>query len=141
MIVLDASVLIKVLLPGRNEEQDVVRALDLWHIVSTGRIEIGLPPHWPAEIATVLTRLSPTTALDDVQDLIAMAIPVLGDSDVFRLACHLSLELDHHVFDTLYHAVALQSADGVLVTADERYFRKAQPVGRIIRLAEYEVDE
>jgi hypothetical protein len=33
------------------------------------------------------------------------------------------IETDHHLFDTLYHAVALEHGDAVLVTADDRYRR------------------
>jgi len=41
------------------------------------------------------------------------------------------------VFDTMYHAVALSRPDALLVTADERYWRAARGVGRIVRLADF----
>jgi predicted nucleic acid-binding protein len=61
---------------------------------------------------------------------------VLDDSaSVMRLAIELSAELDHHLFDTLYHALALDA--GIpLVTADTRYHRKAAHLGRIVLLSE-----
>lgn len=41
------------------------------------------------------------------------------------------------MFDTLYHAIALEHPDVVLVTADERYWRAAHTQGRIVRLADF----
>jgi len=46
----------------------------------------------------------------------------------------LAVELNQHVFDTLYHAVALESAGCTLITGDLRYLRKASPYGRIAAL-------
>ena len=85
----------------------------------------------------MLSRLSPSTAELDVLDLWAMEAPVLATANVYLVASQLAIELQHHLFDTLYHAVALEADDAVLVTADERYYRKAQARGRIVRLAEY----
>jgi predicted nucleic acid-binding protein len=47
---------------------------------------------------------------------------------VYLSACELARSLGQHVFDTLYHAVALETPSAMLVTADERYYHKA--VGR-----------
>jgi predicted nucleic acid-binding protein len=52
-------------------------------------------------------------------------------------AIELARQLDHHVFDTLYHAVALSIPGAVLVTADRRYFAKAQHLGQIAWLADF----
>ena len=43
----------------------------------------------------------------------------------------------HHLFDTLYHAVAMQNPDATLVTADRRYYDKARSEGQIIMLADW----
>lgn len=48
----------------------------------------------------------------------------------------LAIDLKHHLFDTLYHAVALTHSDAVRVTADESYYRKARAMGRIVHLAD-----
>jgi predicted nucleic acid-binding protein len=52
-------------------------------------------------------------------------------------AIELAPQLDHHLFDTLYHAVALSVPGAVLVTADRRYFDKARDLGHIVWLAEF----
>jgi predicted nucleic acid-binding protein len=66
-----------------------------------------------------------------------MELPTLDEPENYFRACDLAADLDHHVFDTLYHAVALSLADGRLVTADERYWRKARRIGQIERLRDY----
>jgi hypothetical protein len=38
--------------------------------------------------------------------------------------------LPAHLFDTLYHAVALSVPGAVLVTADRRYFAKAEHLAK-----------
>jgi predicted nucleic acid-binding protein len=48
----------------------------------------------------------------------------------------LAIDLHHHLFDTLYHAVALET-ESVLVTADGRYLAKARDLGQIMHLAEW----
>ena len=55
-----------------------------------------------------------------------------------KRAADLSIELNHHLFDTLYHAVALEEG-ATLVTADEVYFAKATGLGNIQRLADFAV--
>jgi hypothetical protein len=47
------------------------------------------------------------------------------------------LRLNHHLFDTLYHAVGLQAPNATLITADERYYRKAEPLGHIVLLEDF----
>lgn len=136
-IVADASVAIKWLLPQRHDESDWERALGMLQGIKTEQIELRQPPHWLAEVAAVVTRLSPATALEDISDLYAMDIPVVQSAEVYATACALSRDLDHHLFDTLYHAVALCLDGAVLVTADERYYRKASRRGRVKLLREY----
>ena len=58
-------------------------------------------------------------------------------STVYQKACELSASLNQHLFDTLYHAVAMTELRAMLVTADEHYYRKAHNAGRIVRLKEY----
>jgi predicted nucleic acid-binding protein len=134
-IVVDASVAIKWLLPGREDEGDSDRALALLSRIRDGSLDIIQPPHWLAEIAAVLARLSPRTVNDDVADLYALELPVLDTPGMYLAACALARSLGHHLFDTLYHAVALEIAGASLVTADERYYRKASASGSIILLS------
>lgn len=57
-----------------------------------------------------------------------------------EVAAVLARQLDHRLFDTLYHALALDTpGDAVLVTADRRYFAKARHLGRIAWLADFQL--
>jgi predicted nucleic acid-binding protein len=85
----------------------------------------------------VLARLSPQTAVEDVLMLRALEIPTTDEAEVLRRACTLAIDIGQHLFDTLYHAVALETEDAVLITADERYWRSAQAAGRVVPLREW----
>lgn len=48
-----------------------------------------------------------------------------------------SMRYQHHLFDTLYHAVALHTPGAVLITADARYYAKARLEGQISLLEDF----
>jgi len=133
-VVADASVMVKWLLPSGALEVGSDKAIALLSAVREGTIELIEPPHWLAEVAAVLARLSPQTLADDVADLYAMELPVLDTPGMYMTACELARNLGQHVFDTLYHAVALEMPSAMLITADERYYRKAFKRGSILLL-------
>ena len=137
--VLDASVLIKWLLADPEREPDTLRAAALMSAVGNGAIDILQPVHWLIEVGAVLARLSPETASDDLVTLRAMEIPTSDELSVLRRGCDLAIATRHHLFDTLYHAVALEHDDAILVTADEQYYRKARDLGRMQLLSDWVV--
>jgi predicted nucleic acid-binding protein len=132
--VLDASVIAKWLLRSPDDEPDTAEALALMDAVAAGQVEVLQPPHWLAEVAAVMARLSPATLAADIPDLYALDFDVAESLAIYRRAARLAIDLNQHLFDTLYHAVALESAGRTLVTADERYLRKARAVGRVVSL-------
>jgi predicted nucleic acid-binding protein len=138
IVVLDASVFVKWLLQDQEREADTDQATAVVEAVVTGCIAAVQPVHWLAEVGGVMARLSPKTAEDDVALLQALGLSVSDEPAVLRRACRLAIELKHHLFDTFYHAVALEVEDATLVTADRRYLKKARRVGRIIDLAEWQ---
>jgi predicted nucleic acid-binding protein len=101
-----------------------------------GREPVLQPVHWLVEVGAVLARLSPETAEDDLVMLQALELPVDDSPTVLGRACRLAIDLEQHLFDTLYHAVALELPDATLVTADDRYLRAAAQHGRILRLSD-----
>jgi hypothetical protein len=72
------------------------------------------------------------SASEDVELLLAMQFPTSDGPNVLLRATALAIETDYHLFDTLYHAVALEHDDAVLVTADDRYRRKAEHHGMAV---------
>ena len=135
-LVVDASVIVKWALPDRDGEGEVEAATSLLDQVCDDRVTVLQPPHWLAEVAAVLVRLAPERASQAVGLLYALELPATDDPEVHALACDLSRRLGHHLFDTLYHSVALHAGDARLVTADQHYLRKARALGSIVSLAE-----
>jgi predicted nucleic acid-binding protein len=137
IIVLDASVILKWLIEDPLREPDTDKASVLVESIVKGELEILQPVHWLAEVAAVVARLSPSTAIRDVAWLAALELPSSDDPNVIVRATKLAIETGSHLFDTLYHAVALEHEDATLVTADDRYIAKAGRFGRIATLHEW----
>jgi predicted nucleic acid-binding protein len=136
-LVVDASVVIKWLLADPLRETETTQAERVMAWVLESRDRILQPAHWLIETAAVLARLSPATVVDDVMMLRALDLPIDDGPAVLGRACRLSIDLRQHLFDTLYHAVALETPATTLVTADERYLAAVAGVGRIMPLAEW----
>ena len=88
------------------EEQDAEVANAFLKAYAAGRHELLAPSHFQAEMCAVFAREAPDTMGDLLSDLLNLAIPVRGDAAIYARAMQLSRDLDHHLFDTLYHAVA-----------------------------------
>ncbi len=136
-LVLDASVIVKWIFADRADEDYSLQALQILQLIKETRIAVVQPPHWLAEVAAVTVRIQPQRAAHTVPLLHVLAFPLSAAVEVYQKACELSTSLNQHLFDTLYHAVALTEPNATLVTADEQYYRKAHKVGRIVRLKEY----
>lgn len=134
--VLDASVIVKWFLPDPRQEPHADQALALLEDLKAGRVAAEQPPHWLAEVAAVITRLRPEIAETAIELLDAMELPVTGDMMSLKRASQLSRELNHHLFDTLYHAVAFECGC-TLITADDHYFRKASRLGNLMALEDW----
>ena len=137
-VVIDASVVIKWLLQDPEREAGTDKATHLMEVVIKGEQPVLQPTHWLAEVGAVLARESPSTAADDVTMLNALELPATDEPLVLRRGVELAIELKQHLFDTFYHAVALEHADSVLITADERYLLAARAKGRIVGLMDWE---
>jgi len=138
-LVVDASVALKWFFADRHNEAQIERALAIFDALDAGTVQIIQPPHFVAEMAAVLSREKGPAAMADLEDLQALDWQVLETPELYREAMRLSDALDHHLFDTLYHAVALCWPETVLVTADRRYVRKAMGLNRICLLEDLEL--
>ncbi len=136
-LVVDASVVVKWLLADPDREDDTNQAERLMAFVLGGGEAILQPAHWLIEVSAVLARMSPVTAVDDVERLQALELPIADGAAVLARACRLAIDLEQHLFDTLYHAVALEIPSAMLVTADEKYLAASARLGSIMPLAEW----
>lgn len=139
-LVLDASVALKWFFCDRPDEPDADTAAEILKAYVTGLHELLAPPHFMVEMCAVLAREAPDTVDTNLRDLLDLAIPVRDDAQVYSRAIHLSRDLGHRLFDTLYHAVALETEGAVLVTADQNYLTQAQSAGRIRLLRHWGVE-
>ncbi|MBZ4212351.1 MAG: PIN domain-containing protein [Comamonadaceae bacterium] len=137
--VVDASVAVKWFLYGRTDEQQADLALRLLEQSVRGFLPLVQPPHFVAEVAAVLARLKSTDAPDDLIDLLEIRHRTLANLETYATALDLATRYQHHLFDTLYHAVALHTPGAVLITADERYYSKARSEGQITLLADFKL--
>jgi predicted nucleic acid-binding protein len=135
--VVGASVAVKWALPIQDGETYQEQGLALLKAIQQGKRQVLQPPHWLAEVGAVLTRLAPKQSLCMLQTFLAMGLPITMEWNVYEQACRLAVELNHHLFDTLYHAVALHVPDTLFITADTPYFRKAAKLGHIIELKNF----
>ncbi len=140
--VVDASVAVKWFVDGdwALREDHLEPALAILRASSEARLEFLQPPHFLAEVAAVLARIKPDTATRDIDNLATLDITWAEPTQACGPAIDLACQLDHHLFDTLYHALALSTPGAVLVTADRRYFDKARGLGQIAWLPEFRVD-
>lgn len=138
-VVVDASVAIKWFVRGdwAEREDHVDTALALLRAIWAGRVVMHQPPHFAAEVAAVLARLDPPQVARNAERLSLMDIRYAAPTEHLGTALDLSLRLDHHLLDTLYHAVALDTPEALLITADRRYFDKAASRGRIVWLPDW----
>lgn len=139
--VIDASVVVKWIFPDNLEENNSSQAVNLLKTIQQGSCKIFQPPHWLAEAAAVIVRLQPKIAEESIELLSALEFPIIAETEVYQLACELSERYNHHLFDTLYHAVAIYRGNMQFITADEQYYRKAAKQGSILRLADFSVFE
>jgi predicted nucleic acid-binding protein len=137
-LVIDASVAVKWFFHNKPGEQDVKPALAILDALQNGQVAAIQPPHWLVETMSVLTREAPPFAEEALEVLEALALPIAAETRMFRAGANLSHQLKHHLFDTLYHAVALEHG-ATLVTADDVYFGKALRFGDIQLLINFKV--
>lgn len=137
ILVLDASVVIKWFFRDDPNEQHAQQALQILSAVGTGEVKLVQPPHFMAEVSAVLAREKPAQVQTDIADLLNMEWRISDSAATYKTAISLAVSLNHHLFDTFYHAVALHQPDASLVTADVRYYNKAKDAGSIILLENF----
>lgn len=136
-VVIDASVAVKWTHPDPEVEADLDQAARMLEAIKEGSIEVLQPPHWLLETLAVIARLRPDAADAALGLLDALELPVDDRFEVLERAGRLAVQLPHHLFDTLYHAVALEH-DALLVTADGAYQSKARGLGNITHLSQWQ---
>lgn len=136
-VVVDASTLLKWVLPARDET-DVPQANAIATAALAGRLTLRVPDLWYYEAGNILARQVPEQADALLRHLDDLLRPWTSRLTVAMQTLALDLARRHGVtfYDASYHALALAS-NGVLVTADARYLGKAGSSGGILLLADW----
>jgi len=132
-LVLDASVVVKWFEADNPEEEHVDGAMAIFDRVQRGEDDVIQPVHWCAEVMAVIARKQPGRVETAAQLLHLVDFTVADSWALYERAAALSVAYEHHLFDTLYHAVALENG-AELVTADRKYYNKASELGGIVLL-------
>ncbi len=136
IVIPDASVLLKWVLPG-DDEQDGDAALSLRDEAVSGSVELVVPQLWLYEVGNTLARRFPDQAGELLASLTDFGLTE-ARLDVRWRTQALSLAVAYEVafYAAAYHAVALVHG-GVFVTADERYVARASQAGSVSTLRQW----
>lgn len=137
VVVPDASVILKWVLPDPTGEQDMESALHLRDSAVNGKISIKVPSLWLYEVGNTLTRRFADRAQDLLDALVAFDLDESGmHSEWLDQTITLTRRYNVTFYDAVYHALALVEK-GVFVTADAKYVRKAGKAGAVVALKEW----
>jgi predicted nucleic acid-binding protein len=136
LVVPDASVLLKWVLPEEGEPW-VGEALRLRDDFETGRADFLVPSLWYYEAGNVLALHYAESAADRLAVLVGLRLSVAEPNEMWCVKT-LDLAKTHGVtfYDASYHALAILH-NGVFVTSDEKYLRKASAAGYILHLKDW----
>ncbi len=134
-VVVDASVAIKWLIPATAEPQTGV-AVALFRQLAGDPALALQPPHWITEVLGVAVRIDPAAVTEHVRVLHDLEFATDDRAEIYLRAADLAISLRQHIFDTMYHAVAMEN-NAVLITADERYYTRAAALGNIMLLSHW----
>lgn len=132
----DASVLLKWAFTSPGEE-DSDKALDFLHAWLEGRIDIHLPQLWCFEVGNVVMMKNPEAASEIMTIFLGYQFNEVRNSTELCTQTF-SLMKKHKVtfYDAVYHAAAILT-NGILITADEAYCKKAGNSGHVMRLKDW----
>ena len=134
LIIPDASVLLKWVLP-RQHEDSVEQALAIAKGFADNHIRLLLPTLWVYEVGNVLALKQPAIAEEQLLRLRQMVMPeVTPNEQTIREAIRLVADKRVSFYDAIYHAIAIAS-QGIFVTADDKYVRAVGEGPHVMLLA------
>ena len=139
VVVPDASVILKWVLPDPAGEDDLEAALRLRDAATSRKIRLRVPSLWLYEAGNTLARRFPKRAAETLRLLVAFNLEEsIPDNRWLAQAIELTQRYGVTFYDAAYHALALVEK-GVFVTADQKYVRRAGKAGRVVTLKEWSV--
>jgi predicted nucleic acid-binding protein len=140
VVVPDASVLLKWVVPSRDE-RDADRALLLRSAIADEHVRALVPALWLYEVGNTAARRFPAHAQQWLSAMVKFGLQEAQPSERWlATVLDLTSRYDTTFYDAAYHATALVHG-GVLVTADSRSIKLAQKQGAIISLTDWQPPE
>jgi predicted nucleic acid-binding protein len=135
VIVPDASVLLKWSLDSPAEkDQEKARAIRQGWLA--GRHRIVLPSIWGYEVGNILGRKQARLARELLEIYFGYGFEEERAADLYERAFDIMNAIEVTFYDAAYHAVALKHR-GIYISADDKYVRKAFPLGHVIALRDW----
>ena len=135
-VVLDASVLLKWVLPPANEAH-VEQALAVQQAIANEEINGCVPTLWFYEVANTLARQLPRSAPLLLDQLRAFDLDEIGmDAELQRIGLMLVRDYGVTFYDASYHAIAIAHG-GVFVTSDARHIERTRAAGHVAHLMDW----
>jgi predicted nucleic acid-binding protein len=111
-------------------------SLDLLAQVRAKQVHIAQPAFWRAHVAALVLRKRGVDVPETVETLLDVPTRDQRDADVLHLATDIAIATHAELFDTLYHAAAINK--GIeLVTANSSYVERAGHLGHIRLLSDW----
>lgn len=138
IVVPDASVILKRVLEKEHEPEQA-HVLKLQDAVLAERVEIRLPTLWRYEVGNVLGLKQPAMAMELMSALLAYDFNEVPLRTEYALAVleHMREVKGVTFYDSAYHVLALR-AEGLYLTSDAAYVKRAKRKGHVALLAEWE---
>ena len=137
-VVPDASVLLKWAFQS-SDEPDSDRAMALLHTWMDGRVEIVLPKLWCFEVGNVLMMKMPDLAPQLMEIFIGYRFREMDTTaELCKETLRLMKKFRVTFYDAVYHAVAGMN-EGILLTADESYWKKTRDEKNVKRLRDWKI--
>ena len=137
LIIVDASVLLKWVLPAEREEY-AAKALAIRKAFEDARLDLILPSLWFYEVGNILAIKYPSDAANRLGSLVRMRIPEARPNMRWRnRILELVSSCKVTFYDASYHALAIVN-DGVFITADEKYLDKIGESNHVLHLKEWQ---
>lgn len=136
LIVPDASVLLKWVLPS-EDEPDTDRALQLRTCILEESVRALLPSLWLYEVGNTIARRFPAHAVAWMSALMKFELKEAPPTPVWlTTTLELTNKFEVTFYDAAYHALALVHK-GTFVTADTRYVKKVAADGNVVALSDW----
>jgi predicted nucleic acid-binding protein len=136
ILVPDASVILKWLLPA-HEEEDMEKALQIRDAYIREECLLHVPTLWFYEIGNTLSRRFPEHAGPLLEAILELD---LEEHQIQGHTLEITLDLIERFgvtfYDAAYHVVAINEA-GTLITADRKYYSKARAAEHIVCLQDW----